>query len=177
MYAYSPTAVPRPKEWRGGQHICECWFLDPVKDYQPEQVLLDFLAAGPLPVCIGFGSLIDHEREEVNTIVIDALRETGQRGILLGGWGGLGSSDLPDSILHKDAVPHDWLFPRVAAVVHHGGAGTTAAGLRAGVPGVVVPSFAGQFFWGWSVQQLGAGPKAIPLKFGSGQELLGIESA
>jgi sterol 3beta-glucosyltransferase len=89
------------------------------------------------------------------------LRETGQRGILLGGWSDLGSGDLPDFIFRVDAVPHDWLFPRVAAVVHHGGAGTTAAALRAGVPGVVVPWFADQFFWGWRVQELGAGPKPI----------------
>jgi len=80
----------------------------------------------------------------------------------LGGWGGLGKGDLPETILRVDSIPHDWLFPRVAAVVHHGGSGTTATGLRFGRPTVVVPFFADQPFWGERVYRLGAGPKPIP---------------
>jgi sterol 3beta-glucosyltransferase len=133
-----------------------------MKDYQPEKALLEFLSNGPPPVYIGFGSMVDHEREEITQIVNHALRETNQRGILLGGWSGLGSGDLPDFILQIKEVPHDWLFPKMAAVVHHGGAGTTAAGLRAGVPSVIVPTFGDQFFWGWRVHELGVGPKPIP---------------
>lgn len=162
IYGYSPVVVPKPPDWSGNQHISGYWFLNTAKDYQPEQALLDFLANGPPPVYIGFGSMVDHEREEITQIVINALRETDQRGILLGGWSRLGSGDLPDFIFRMDAVPHDWLFPRMAAVVHHGGAGTTAAGLRAGIPSVIVPSFGDQFYWGWRVHELGAGPKPIP---------------
>jgi len=164
IYGYSPAVIPKPPDWSGNQHISGYWFLDTAKDYQPEKTLLEFLSNGPSPVYIGFGSMVDHEREEITQIVIHALKETNQRGILLGGWSRLGSVDIPDFIYQIDAVPHDWLFPKMAAIVHHGGAGTTAAGLRAGVPSVIVPSFGDQFFWGWRVHELGVGPKPIARK-------------
>lgn len=97
-------------------------------------------------------------------VVVDALQQAGRRAILLGGWSELGGGGLPDTVLKVSEVPHDWLFPRVAAVVHHGGAGTTAAGLRAGVPAVIVPFFADQPFWGRQIYQLGVGPRPIPRK-------------
>jgi UDP:flavonoid glycosyltransferase YjiC (YdhE family) len=102
--------------------------------------------------------------EESTQLVLDALMSSGQRGILLTGWGGLSSADLSDDVFKMDDVPHDWLFPRAAAVVHHGGAGTTAAGLRAGVPSIIVPFFADQGFWGQRVHALGAGPEPIQRK-------------
>jgi UDP:flavonoid glycosyltransferase YjiC (YdhE family) len=89
---------------------------------------------------------------------------SGQRAILLSGWGGLRPEDLPDSVLVLDSVPHTWLFPRVAAVVHHGGAGTTAAGLRAGVPTIIIPFFGDQPFWGARIAELGVGPRPVPRK-------------
>jgi sterol 3beta-glucosyltransferase len=162
IYGFSAAVIPKPPDWTDNQQVSGYWFLDTANGYQPPTRLLDFLENGPPPVYVGFGSLVDHQKEAIDHILVHALRETGQRGILLGGWSDLGSGDLPDSILRVDAVPHDWLFPRMAAVVHHGGAGTTAAGLRAGVPSVVVPSFGDQFFWGWRVRALGAGPKPIP---------------
>jgi UDP:flavonoid glycosyltransferase YjiC (YdhE family) len=97
-------------------------------------------------------------------LVLEALRQSGQRGILAQGWGGLEQRDLPDDVLMLQATPHDWLFPRMAAVVHHGGAGTTAAGLRAGVPSIVVPFGADQPFWGKRIHELGAGPRPIPYR-------------
>jgi sterol 3beta-glucosyltransferase len=162
IYGYSPTVVSKPPDWSNHQQITGYWFLDSVAGYKPEKSLLDFLADGPPPVYVGFGCMVDHEQDKLTQIVINALIESNHRGVLLGGWGALGSGILPNSVLHVDAVPHDWLFPRMAAVVHHGGAGTTAAGLRAGVPSVVVPYFGDQFFWGWRVQELGVGPKPIP---------------
>jgi sterol 3beta-glucosyltransferase len=162
IYGYSPAVIPKPPDWSENQQVTGYWFLDTEEGYRPEMALLDFLADGPPPVCVGFGSMVNHERKDVNQIVVDALRETNQRGILLSGWGELGAGHLPDSIFRVDSVSHAWLFPRMAAVVHHGGAGTTAAGLRAGMPSVIVPSFGDQFFWGWRVQELGAGPKPIP---------------
>lgn len=164
IYGYSPSVVPRPSDWGDYQQIAGYWFLDMAQDYDPDAQLLEFLATGPPPVVVGFGSMVDRQQETINRLITDALQETGQRAILLGGWSELGLGHLPSSILRVDAVPHDWLFPRVSAVVHHGGAGTTAAALRAGIPSVVVPWFGDQFFWAWRVRELGAGPAPIPRK-------------
>ncbi len=164
IYAYSPTVVPPPPDWGPYKRVSGYWFLDGEQDYVPSQELSKFLDSGSPPVYIGFGSMVDHERAEMTRLVIEALEKAGQRGILHSGWSELGSADLPESILPVDDVPHDWLFPRMAAVVHHGGAGTTAAGLRAGAPSIVVAFFGDQFFWGWRVNELGAGPRWIPRK-------------
>lgn len=162
VYGFSPAVVPRPSNWGKCIQIAGYWFLDSAPGYEPPPALVGFLEAGSRPVYIGFGSMIDHEREEMTQLVVEAVRRTGQRAVLLGGWSELGSGHLPGSILSVDSIPHDWLFPQMAAVIHHGGAGTTAAGLRAGVPTVVVPFFGDQTFWGWRVHELGVGPKWIP---------------
>jgi UDP:flavonoid glycosyltransferase YjiC (YdhE family) len=100
--------------------------------------------------------------EETADLILRAVARTGQRAIILAGWGGLAATDAPDSVFMLDGAPFSWLFPRVAAVVHHGGAGTTAAGLRAGVPSVVIPFFGDQPYWGQRVADLGVGPAPIP---------------
>jgi sterol 3beta-glucosyltransferase len=161
LYGYSPSVIPKPPDWGDCQQITGYWFLDDAQGYEPPVELTAFLDAGPPPVYVGFGSMVDHEREEMIRLIIEALARSGQRAILLGGWSELGSLELPDFILRVDSVPHDWLFPRVAAVVHHGGAGTTAAGLRAGVPAVIVPFTVDQPFWGWRVHALGVAPQCI----------------
>jgi UDP:flavonoid glycosyltransferase YjiC (YdhE family) len=102
--------------------------------------------------------------EETADLVLNAIALTGQRAILQSGWGGLSKSDLPDTIFMVDSIPHSWIFPRVSAVVHHGGAGTTSAGLRAGVPSIVIPFFGDQPFWGRRIAELGVGPAPIPRK-------------
>ena len=161
LYGYSPSVIPKPLDWEDYQQVTGYWFLDDAQSYRPPRKLTAFLESGPPPVYVGFGSMVDHEREEMNRLIVDAVGIARQRAILLGGWSDLGSMSMPDSILRVDSVPHDWLFPRVAAVVHHGGAGTTAAGLRAGVPAVIVPFTVDQPFWGWRVHELGVGPKWI----------------
>jgi sterol 3beta-glucosyltransferase len=171
LYGYSPCVVPKPSDWSSNQQVTGYWFLDEVQAYQPPVDLLNFLEAGPAPVYVGFGSMVDHERREVTQLVVQALVQSGQRAVLLGGWSDLGATGLPDRIYRCQSLPHNWLFPRMAAVVHHGGAGTTAAGLRAGKPTVIVPFFADQFFWGWCVHQLGAGPNAIPRQKLSAEKL------
>jgi len=115
-------------------------------------------------VSIGFGSMNNMDPEEITTRVLEALRRSDQMGILLTGWGGIGSTDLPDEVFKTEGVPYDWLFDRVRAAVHHGGAGTTAASLRAGLPTVVVPFFLDQVFLGRRVTKLGAGPEPVPRK-------------
>ncbi len=101
---------------------------------------------------------------EITDIILDALARTGQRAILATGWGGISNVDLPDRVFKVDFVPHDWLFARVSMVIHHGGAGTTGAGIRAGTPSLLVPFFADQNFWAMRVFKLGIGPKPIPRK-------------
>jgi sterol 3beta-glucosyltransferase len=115
-------------------------------------------------VYIGFGSMGSRNLEQSAHLALEALRLSGQRGVLSAGWGGMASNDLPDSVHMVGSLPHTWLFERMAAVVHHGGAGTTAAGLRAGVPSVIVPHMGDQAFWGRRVADLGAGPAPIPRK-------------
>jgi len=99
--------------------------------------------------------------EEAADLVLQALARTGQRGVFYAGWGGLKKEQLPANVFMTGSIPHTWLFPRMAAVVHHGGVGTTAAGLAAGVPSIITPFFADQPFWGQCVYQLGVGPKPI----------------
>jgi sterol 3beta-glucosyltransferase len=125
---------------------------------------VDFLQAGPPPLYIGFGSMKERQPEKTTTIMLEAVEMSGQRAILSAGWAGLGEGDLPETIYRVESVPHDWLFPKVSAVVHHGGAGTTAAGLRAGRPTITVPFFADQFFWGYQAYHLGAALKPIDHK-------------
>ena len=164
LYGVSPSVIPKPTDWNADIHMTGYWFLEPQKDWQPPRDLQTFLQAGPPPLYIGFGSMGNRNPEETAELVLSALERTEQRAVLLKGWGGLMSKTLPEHVYLSDAVPHTWLFPRMAAVIHHGGAGTTAAGLRAGVPNVVIPFFGDQPFWGRRVEALGVGPAPIPRK-------------
>ena len=156
LYGYSPAVIPPPADWGADIHVTGYWFLDPAEDWTPAAALVDFLAAGPPPVYVGFGSMSSRKPRNRQPDPGRAGR-TGQRGIIHAGWGGL-QRRLPDSVLMVDGDPFSWLFPRVAAVVHHGGAGTTSAGLRAGVPSVVVPFFGDQPYWGSVSLTSGSGP-------------------
>ena len=162
LYGYSRHVVPIPPDWGPWLHVTGYWFGEPDPDYRPPAELLRFLEAGPPPVYFGLGSIVDRDAADVTRLVIRALAMTGTRGILLGGWSNLGAASLPPTVFRIEAAPHDWLFPRMAAVAHHGGAGTTAAGLRAGVPSVIIPFFADQPFWGQRVAALGVGPAPVP---------------
>jgi sterol 3beta-glucosyltransferase len=162
LHGYSPTVVPKPPDWGTKDRQTGYWFLETGKAWQPPAELVRFLEAGPPPVCVGFGSMPNPNLEETTDLVVQALTRTGQRGILLTGWGGLAEAPDNEDMFSLESAPHDWLFPYAAAVVHHGGAGTTAAALRAGVPSVIIPFMADQPFWGRRVFELGAGPKPIP---------------
>jgi UDP:flavonoid glycosyltransferase YjiC (YdhE family) len=164
LYGFSPSVIPAPSDWNGNTHITGYWFVDETNDWQPPSALLDFLRSGSSPVYIGFGSMSNRNPEQTADLVIQALTLTNQRAILLSGWGGLQKNNVPNSIFMIDSIPHSWLFPRVSAVVHHGGASTTAAGLRAGIPSIIIPFFGDQPFWGQRVAELGVGSKPIPRK-------------
>jgi sterol 3beta-glucosyltransferase len=158
---YSPTLLPKPRDWNEAMFVTGFWFMAR-EEWVPPAALADFLAEGKPPVYIGFGSMIGNNPERLTAITLETLERTGLRGVLMSGWGGLADADLPDSVLRLDSVPHDWLFPRMAALIHHGGVGTTHTGLRVGVPNVIVPFFADQPFWADRVHLLGAGPRPIP---------------
>lgn len=162
LLGYSRHIVPHPDDWPANFYTTGYWFLDEVEQWQPPQALLDFLDAGAPPVYIGFGSMVTPDAQKVAAVAIDAARKAGKRALLAAGWAGLRAADLPANVFQIDAAPHQWLFPRMAAVVHHGGAGTTAAALRAGVPNIIVPHFGDQQFWGWRMRMLGLASEAIP---------------
>ncbi len=164
VYGFSPNLLPRPADWGEWLKVSGHWYLEDLAGWQPPTELSRFLADGKPPVYVGFGSMVDEQIKQATPIVLGALKRLGQRGILMGGWGGLGTGDLPETILRLDAAPHSWLFPRTAAVVHHGGAGTTATSLRYGQPTVTVPFFADQPFWGQRVHSLGCGPQPVPFR-------------
>jgi UDP:flavonoid glycosyltransferase YjiC (YdhE family) len=162
LYCYSTAILPRPPDWSEHAHVTGYWFLGHAPDWQPPAGLVGFLESGPPPIYVGFGSTTSRDPEETIRIVMDALRQSGQRGVIAAGREGLSQPGLPGEVFVTAAIPHDWLFPRMTAVVHHGGAGTTGAGLRAGVPSIVVPATNDQPFWGRQVEALGAGPTPIP---------------
>jgi sterol 3beta-glucosyltransferase len=165
VLAYSPTVIPRPDDWPAPHiHIPGYLFLDPPTGYQLPDVLAEFLSAGEPPVCVTFGSMIRRDAERIYHDVLSALGKTGNRAVILSGWSNLQNFPLSESILAIKTVPHVWLLPRCSAIIHHGGAGTTAAGLRSGIPNLVVPFAADQPFWGARVHAIGAGPHPIPVK-------------
>jgi sterol 3beta-glucosyltransferase len=167
LYAFSPSAYPKPKEWGDFVHVTGFWFLSAPKTWQPEPELIQFLEGGEPPIYIGFGSMRSHDTEHVTRLVLAAVKQAGVRAILATGWGGLAASDVPENVFLIRSVPHDWLFSRVAAAIHHGGPGTTGASLRAGIPTFVVPFapiYSEQLFWGKRVAELGVGPEPIPIK-------------
>jgi UDP:flavonoid glycosyltransferase YjiC (YdhE family) len=161
LYGFSPHVVPPPSDWPPTCRVTGYWFLPAETGWTPPPALTQFLADGPAPVCVGFGSMLGADPAQLTALVVTAVRRAGVRAVLLSGWGGL-DAVAGEDILVIDEVPHDWLFPQVAAVVHHGGAGTTAAALRAGTPAVVVPFGVDQPFWGTRVAALGTGPRPIP---------------
>ncbi len=171
LYGYSPSILPRPADWPDHVHVTGYWLLERDPDWQPPRELVEFLDAGEPPVYVGFGSMHARSAEEQTRTVVEALTAAGQRGILLTGWGALSEIGLPNHVFGIDSVPHDWLFPQMAAVVHHCGTGTTAAGLRASVPTIPVPFFADQPFWSRRLYESGVASRPIPIKRLSAQRL------
>jgi sterol 3beta-glucosyltransferase len=159
-HGFSPAVVPRPADWPAAAYVTGYWWPARPPRWQPPDQLVDFLLAGPPPVFVGFGSMTPpHER--LHDVVSAAIKRAGVRGVVQSGWAELGA--VGDDILIVGDLPHEWLFPRTAAVVHHAGAGTTGAGLRAGVPAVPVPVLVDQPFWAGRLHSLGVAPHPLPL--------------
>jgi UDP:flavonoid glycosyltransferase YjiC (YdhE family) len=161
LAGFSRHVVPRPADWPESVHVTGYWFTDLPEAWTPPPALAAFLAAGPPPVFVGFGSMVPGDPGTTAATVRRALRRTGHRGVLLGD----PTVEPSDEQVHVVAdVPHEWLFPRMSAVVHHGGAGTTAAVLRAGVPSVTTPFFLDQPFWGERLHHLGVATAPVPIR-------------
>lgn len=158
--------IPKPNDWGRHIDISGFYFLDLATSYTPDPDLAAFLDAGPPPAYIGFGSIVVDDPNALTEMIFEAVRQTGVRALVSKGWGGLGANEvgLPEGVFMLGNVPHDWLFQRVSCVVHHGGAGTTAAGIKAGKPTLIVPFFGDQPFWGAMVARAKAGPDPIAYK-------------
>ena len=176
-YLWSPGLIPKPADWGPEIDITGFVFLDLASSFKPPDTLTSFLDAGDPPVYIGFGSIVVDDPDKFTSLIFEAVKKSGVRALVSKGWGGLGDeNNTPDNVYMLENTPHDWLFPRVSAVVHHGGAGTTAIGLKCGKPTIIVPFFGDQPFWGAMVAKAGAGAEPIPYKRLTAEKLAaGIE--
>jgi sterol 3beta-glucosyltransferase len=165
FHGFSPAVVPRPADWRDGLEVVGYWWPERPAGWSPPADLENFLSAGPPPVFIGFGSMTPDDADRLGGVAAEAGRQAGVRMVIQAGRAGLAAaSQSPGDSIAIGDMPHDWLFPQLAAVVHHAGAGTTAAGLRAGVPAVGVPMIGDQPFWAARLAALGTGPRPIPYR-------------
>ncbi|PTW60025.1 sterol 3beta-glucosyltransferase [Breoghania corrubedonensis] len=172
LHAYSRHLVPRPDDWPDGETITGYWFRDNGEpDWTPPADLARFLQSGPPPVYVGFGSMPSIDARKTAHAAVEGLRLAGRRGVLATGWGGLDAEVAGDDMHVISGAPHAWLFPRCAAIVHHGGTGTTHQALRWGRPAVVCPIFGDQPFWARRVADAGAGSAPLPMKRFSAEKL------
>ena len=164
LCAYSPLLLPRPSDWSKNIYVTGFWTLQHQEGWQPESDLVSFLHSGSVPIYIGFGSTNSYQSTETIGMVEAALTQLEQRGILLVDKNVARSQQRSSLLYLTNGVAHDWLFPQMQAIVHHGGAGTTAASLQAGVPTIIVPSISDQWFWGYQVARIGVGPHPLNRK-------------
>ncbi len=162
IYGFSPHVVPPPPDWPNNITVTGYWYHRSDSDWQPPVALRAFLAKGPPPIHVGFGSMKDADPKQLTQIVMQAIRKAGLRAILTRGWGGVSTQQDSDDLFNLEGAPYEWLYRQTAAVVHHGGSGTVGAVVRAGVPSIVVPYLPDQTFWAWSLRRLGVAPKALP---------------
>ncbi len=158
VYGVSPNLLPTPDDWPADVRLCGQW-LAPSPAWMPPPALANFLAAGEAPIYIGFGSMTGFD----NARLLDALIEatSGRRALFHPGWSGIDPKALPDNFLAIGDTPHDWLFPRTAAAIHHGGSGTSHSAARAGVPSIATPFAGDQFFWAERLRLAGVAPSAV----------------
>jgi sterol 3beta-glucosyltransferase len=162
LYGYSAAVIPRPVDWCDSFYITGYWYLDLQTGWQPSQELIRFIESGTKPVYVGFSSM--GNQEDVTNIVLKALARAGQRAVVFTGWGRLSQEELPEETYKVDRVPHDWLLPHMAAAFSHGGTGSLAAALLAGIPPIVIPCCYDQPFWAWQARKLGVAPKPVHRK-------------
>ncbi|CAM9118290.1 unnamed protein product [Chrysoparadoxa australica] len=166
-FMWSPSLCPKPTDWGENISVAGNFFAEPesqLKDYKPPADLEKWLNSGDPPIFVGFGSMVIDDTSALVKCFSEAAATCNCRVLVQSSWSELTSEDLPPTMYQLGPAPHDWLLPRMSAVVHHGGAGTTAAGLKYGKPTFIVPFFGDQFFWGKVVSDSGCGPKPIPVE-------------
>jgi UDP:flavonoid glycosyltransferase YjiC (YdhE family) len=161
LYAVSRFILRRPVQWPAQRHVTGFFYLED-EQWQPPAPLVEFMAAGEPPVVITFGSVVHDDPDALTRLVLEVIAAAKCRAIVQHGWSGLARQPLPDNVYAAGYTPHSWLFPQAACVVHHGGAGTTAAALRAGVPTVVIPHTLDQPIWAEFARALGCAASVIP---------------
>jgi len=176
IYNFSPAVVPKPLDWADTTIVSGYWFLDnPDLNWTAPPSLIEWMAKakkdGKPIVYIGFGSITVPNPHSVTEVIVKAVLKSGVRAIISKGWSARMSKktdepevEIPPECYQLDKVPHDWLFPQIDAALHHGGAGTTGASLRAGIPTLIKPWFGDQFFWASRVHKLGAGLRVPNLR-------------
>jgi sterol 3beta-glucosyltransferase len=158
LYGFSRHLIPRPRDWPANAVVCGAWSPAPA-DWSPPEALTAFLAAGEPPIYVGFGSMAVTEPRPLLEALTTAIG--GRRALFYPGWSGVLGTDLPANVQVIGATPHDWLFPRTAMAIHHGGSGTTHSAARAGVPSIVVPFAGDQPFWADRLRRAGVAPAAV----------------
>jgi sterol 3beta-glucosyltransferase len=164
LFAVSPAVLQPAREWANRVDVTGYFFLDAPDAYIPPAELMSFLESAHPPICVTFGSMIHRDADRIAETVLESIRQAGQRAIVLTGWDGWKGRVFSGDILFLESAPHDWLLPRCKMFIHHGGAGTTAAGLRAGIPNIVIPFGGDQLFWGKRVHAIGAGPRPMRVR-------------
>lgn len=162
LFGVSPSLLPRPADWPASAQVCGQWLTPTTADWSPPPALGEFLAAGPPPIYVGFGSMAGFERRSLLSEIVAAV--AGRRALFYPGWSGVTGGDLPANFHVVGDTPHTWLFPRTSLVIHHGGAGTAHSAARAGVPSVVAPFAGDQFFWADRLRRAGVAPPAVPAR-------------
>ena len=161
LLGFSTAVLPRPRDWAPWIDVTGFWFGSGAADYVPPPHLRAFLDEGPPPVAIGFSSQVVRDTDRLARAVVDGVAQSGVRAVLLAGYGALARVEPSATLCPVPSVPHAWLFPRTAAVVHHGGSGSTAEALRSGVPSMAVPFGYDQPLWGARLHALGVGPAPL----------------
>ena len=171
LYGWSNALLPQPPDWGKDRRVSGYWFLNSKESWKPSARLSKFLESGPPPVCIGFGSSYIENAGHIAGVFADTLANMGQRGIILGGWGGLRGENPHHNILEIEEAPYDWLLPKTRGFVHHGSTGATHAALRAKIPSVTVPSYGDQLLWGRLLFRSGVSPAPIHRRKLTGERL------
>jgi sterol 3beta-glucosyltransferase len=158
VYGISPALLPKPADWPANTHLCGQWLVrEPA--WTPPHELDHFLAEGEAPIYIGFGSMSGFDSKRLIASLIGAMK--GRRALFYPGWSGIDPKALPGNVFVLGDTPHDWLFPRVSAVIHHGGSGTSHSAARAGAPSIVIPFAGDQFFWAERLRLAGVASTVI----------------